>query len=41
MKNDHQRQMSKLNKQINDLTNDKELLEMEAQRAMSNNDKLM
>ncbi len=41
MKNDHQRQMSKLNKQINDLTNDKELLEMEVQRAMSNNDKLM
>ena len=41
MRNDHQRQMNKLNKQINDLTNDKELLEMEMQRAVSNNDKLM
>lgn len=33
--------MNKLNKQISDLTNDKELLEMEVQRAVSNNDKLM
>lgn len=41
MRNDHQRQMNKLNKQINDLTNDKELLEMEMQRAVSNNEKLM
>lgn len=41
MKNDHQRQINKLNKQINDVINERDLLEQELKTAEGNNSKLM
>jgi hypothetical protein len=41
MKNDHFPQTSKLNKQINDITNERDLLEQELKTAEGNNAKLM
>jgi predicted Rossmann fold nucleotide-binding protein DprA/Smf involved in DNA uptake len=41
MKNDQLRQTSKLNKQINDITNERDLLEQELKTAEGNNAKLM
>lgn len=41
MKNDQVRQINKLNKQINDISNERDLLELELKTAESNNAKLM
>lgn len=41
MKNDQVRQVNKLNKQINDISNERDLLELELKTAESNNSKLM